>query len=140
MLHAGDYDIACLKRDFGFSFANLFDTMLAAQTLGETNLGLAALLETFELKLEKNSNGPMGPAPLPHEMLVYAQNDSITSAPARALQPRLEASGMFTTFIEDCATLADTPPAQNGHEPQIQQVRGAQAPSPTSWVCCANCS
>ena len=133
VLHAGDYDIACLKRDFGFSFANLFDTMLAAQTLGETNLGLAALLEkTFGLKLEKKfQRANWGQRPLPHEMLVYAQNDSHYLLPLReALQPRLEASGMFTTFIEDCATLADTPPAQNGHEPQIQQVRGAQALKP----------
>ena len=29
IFHAAEYDILCLKRDFGFHFANLFDTMLA---------------------------------------------------------------------------------------------------------------
>src|SRR4030065_1346013 len=32
--HAAEYDLLCLKRDFGFSFTNLFDTMLAARILG----------------------------------------------------------------------------------------------------------
>ena len=44
VFHAGDYDIGCLKRDFDFTFHNVFDTMLAATALAEPNLGLAALL------------------------------------------------------------------------------------------------
>lgn len=47
VFHAGDYDLATLKRDFSFEFSNLFDTMLAATALGEPAIGLAALLDKY---------------------------------------------------------------------------------------------
>ena len=31
VFHACEYDILCLKRDFGFQFANIFDTMIASR-------------------------------------------------------------------------------------------------------------
>ncbi len=31
IFHAAEYDLICLKRDFDFGFANLFDTMYAAR-------------------------------------------------------------------------------------------------------------
>src|SRR5579883_173307 len=34
IFHAGEYDVLCLKRDYGFRFANLFDTMIASRILG----------------------------------------------------------------------------------------------------------
>src|SRR5512135_3627377 len=54
VFHAGEYDLICLKRDFGFTFNNLFDTMLAARILGRPAIGLAAILEEeFGLQLDK---------------------------------------------------------------------------------------
>src|SRR5262245_15126388 len=47
VFHAAEYDVLCLRRDYGFEFANLFDTMVAARILGQTQLGLAALLEKY---------------------------------------------------------------------------------------------
>src|SRR3970282_1436823 len=34
--HAAEYALACLRRDFGFQVANLFDPRVAARTLGRT--------------------------------------------------------------------------------------------------------
>jgi ribonuclease D len=45
VFHAADYDIFCLRRDYGFVFANIFDTHAAAQLLGYKFLGLGALME-----------------------------------------------------------------------------------------------
>lgn len=54
VLHGADYDVVCLKRDFGLRFSGLFDTMVASQFLNFEGLGLAALCERFVgVRLEK---------------------------------------------------------------------------------------
>ena len=55
IFHAAEYDLFVLKRDCGFAFANVFDTMLSAQMLGYSQVGLAALIEHhFGIKLAKD--------------------------------------------------------------------------------------
>ena len=44
IFHAAEYDLICLTRDFGFEFANLFDTMYAARVLGYPLVGLDNML------------------------------------------------------------------------------------------------
>jgi ribonuclease D len=44
IFHAAEYDLICLKRDFGFKFANIFDTMQAARIIGYPAVGLDRLL------------------------------------------------------------------------------------------------
>ena len=54
IFHAAEYDFLSLKRDYGFIFTNLFDTMLAARILGWRRYGLGSLLtEHFGVKLDK---------------------------------------------------------------------------------------
>src|SRR5450756_1232142 len=43
IFHAAEYDVICLRRDFGFTFTNLFDTMIAGRVLGRTAVGLASM-------------------------------------------------------------------------------------------------
>src|SRR5258708_4625 len=42
VFHAAEYDLMCMKRDFGFVFHNLFDTMIAARVCGRKLIGLGA--------------------------------------------------------------------------------------------------
>jgi len=44
IFHAAEYDILCLKRDYGMQFANIFDTMQAARILGMREVGLGSIL------------------------------------------------------------------------------------------------
>lgn len=78
VFHAAEYDIMCLKRDFGFSFANLFDTMLAARVCGADKLGLASMLEShFGVKANKKyQRANWGERPLSDEMIRYARLDT----------------------------------------------------------------
>ncbi|HEY6040935.1 MAG TPA: HRDC domain-containing protein [Anaerolineae bacterium] len=78
VFHACEYDIICLKRDFGFTFANVFDTMVGARVLGWKRVGLGDLLaEKFGVKLDKKfQRANWGARPLDEELLAYARDDT----------------------------------------------------------------
>ena len=78
IFHAADYDLYGLNHDFGFTFANLYDTMIAAHTLGYTALGLNALvLRYFGIELDKHyQKANWGERPLSPEQIDYARFDT----------------------------------------------------------------
>ncbi|MCH2187853.1 ribonuclease D, partial [Myxococcota bacterium] len=77
LFHAAEYDIFILKRDCGFTFTNLFDTMLSAQLLGYPSVGLAALVEHhFGIRLPKDEQkSDWSRRPLTEKQLDYAVTD-----------------------------------------------------------------
>ncbi|MGI9252844.1 MAG: ribonuclease D, partial [Thermomicrobiales bacterium] len=55
LMHGSDFDLRLLHDLCGFRAKSIFDTMLAAQLLGRTRFGLAALLEEhFGVTLDKS--------------------------------------------------------------------------------------
>ncbi|MBL8101661.1 MAG: HRDC domain-containing protein [Anaerolineales bacterium] len=78
VFHAAEYDLICLRRDFGFSFANLFDTMQAARVLGYPAVGLDRLLgEKFDIKMDKrHQKANWAARPLSSEQIHYARLDT----------------------------------------------------------------
>jgi ribonuclease D len=87
VFHAAENDILMLKRDFGFSFRNVFDTMLASRILGWPHVGLASILRTkFGLTLDKRAQlTDWGQRPLTTAQLAYARLDSRFLLPLREL-------------------------------------------------------
>jgi ribonuclease D len=85
VFHAAENDVVVLKRDFGFSFANVFDTMVAARILGWPQVSLAALLaDHFDVKTDKRLQlTDWGRRPLSEEQLWYARLDSRYLLPLR---------------------------------------------------------
>ena len=77
IFHAAEYDLFVLTRDCGFRFANLFDTMISAQLLGYSGIGLAALVERhFDIKLPKDEQrSDWSARPLRDSQLTYAAAD-----------------------------------------------------------------
>ena len=78
IFHAAEYDLICLRRDFGFEFANLFDTMQAARILGYKFVGLDNMLsEKFDVKVDKrHQKANWGARPLTSAQLDYARMDT----------------------------------------------------------------
>ena len=78
IFHAAEYDLLCLKRDYGFEFANLFDTMQAARVLGYGFVGLDNLLaEKFGVKIDKrHQKADWGARPLTSAQMDYARFDT----------------------------------------------------------------
>ena len=78
VFHAAEYDLICLKRDFGFTVAHLFDTMQAAHILGYKLVGLdAVMLEKLGVQINKHyQKADWGERPISPEMLNYARLDT----------------------------------------------------------------
>jgi ribonuclease D len=81
ILHAADNDIRLLKRDYKFSFKNIFDTHRAALLLGFQELSLEKMIREFvgvELKKNKKiQRSHWNNRPLTEEQLEYAAQDVI---------------------------------------------------------------
>jgi len=132
VFHAAEYDLICLKRDFGFEFANLFDTMVAARILGRKEVGLGSLLDLeFGVHLNKRyQRANWGQRPLPLHLLDYARLDTHYLIPLRQiLVDGLERKHLTSLAEEDNTRMCHVTPnplngkLKNGFNPW--KVRGA---------------
>ncbi len=104
VFHAAEYDLICLRRDFSFSFANLFDTMQAGRILGRRQAGLDRLLEEkFGVKMNKRfQKADWAVRPLSRDLLLYARLDTHYLLPLRdMLKAELQARGLWQLAQED---------------------------------------
>jgi ribonuclease D len=78
VLHAAEYDLILMKRDYNWQMNNLFDTMWASRILGVEKIGLANVLEAhFGVKLnKKHQRADWSQRPLKTDQLLYAQMDT----------------------------------------------------------------
>jgi len=78
IFHAAEYDLLCLRRDFGFRVRGLFDTHATSRSLGCKECGLSALLSReFGITLDKPmQRANWGQRPLSERMLEYARLDT----------------------------------------------------------------
>ncbi len=120
VFHAGEYDILCLKRDYDFAFANLFDTMIASRLLGAKELGLAALIARhFGVTLSKKlQRADWGQRPLTEEHLRYAQMDThYLFALSDILKSQLKEKKRQDDAVEAFARLAAIQPSVKVFDP-----------------------
>lgn len=104
VFHAAEYDLICLKRDFDFKFANLFDTMHAARVLGYTAVGLDKLLgDKFGVQIDKkHQKSNWAARPLPEEQIHYAMLDTHYLFGLRdVLEKELKEKEMLGFALED---------------------------------------
>jgi ribonuclease D len=126
IFHAAEYDILCLKRDYGYEFNHLFDTMQAARILGMEKLGLSGLLSDL-LSVEQGKSfqkADWGKRPIPEEMRQYARLDTHYLLPLRnILADRLEEKNLMDLAREDFQRLCQAEHTQRD-VPLYTQVGG----------------
>jgi ribonuclease D len=129
VFHAVEYDLICLKRDFGLTFQNIFDTMQAARILGYKQVGLDSMLaEKLSLKLNKHyQKADWGERPLSREMLNYARLDTHHLLELRdSLQSELSERGRWELAQEEFVRLATGNGILKPDVPSWQRVKGTQ--------------
>lgn len=130
VFHGASYDLSSMKRDFGFTFAGIFDTMVAAQFLGLPALGLASLLGRFFgiAPGRSRQKDDWAKRPLTPDQESYAAEDVRHLIPLRErLLQELRTQGREAWVEEECRALAATPAAQRVFDPEdYVHVKGAK--------------
>ena len=130
VFHGADYDVVCLKRDFGFKMQGIFDTMVAAQFLGLPRFGLADLIHTWwgwtlDKRLQRHD---WAARPLLDEHLDYARGDSHWLPALRDIFiQRLTRCGRLDHVLEECEALEGREWQRPRHDPaDFYRVKGAK--------------
>ncbi len=130
VFHAAEYDVMCLKRDFGFRFANLFDTMRAARILGWPRVGLGDVLkENFDVHTNKRyQRYNWGKRPLEPEALAYACLDTHYLLPLRLIQTdALMQQGHWEEAREVFGQVAASKPTSHTFDPDdFWRIKGTR--------------
>lgn len=131
IVHAGDYDIRSLNRDYEIEFNNVFDTSIAASLLGSKRLGLDAILKEFlnvEVSKDKRlQRSDWTNRPLSKEAMAYAANDVRYLGQARDLMiSRLKQKGRIEWVTEECQRLALVRFAPRDPETAFLYVKGSK--------------
>jgi ribonuclease D len=120
VFHAAEYDMICLKRDYGYAVVNLFDTMIAARVCGYKLFGLANLLEEHcGVKADKShQRDDWGRRPLDPASLSYAQVDSHYLPMLRdILYQQLVELGRLDEALESFAEACEVELPERGFDP-----------------------
>ncbi len=132
VFHAGDNDVTAMRRDFGFTFRTLFDTSIAARLLGDTELGLQAIVRNeLGIELTKGSQkDDWSKRPLTPKQEAYALAD---------VQHLMELAARFTARLAEAgrtewareefaalAALADVPRVDDRTGPdEFRRIKGS---------------
>jgi ribonuclease D len=130
VFHDGEYDVLIMKRQFGFRFASLFDTRVAAAALGMEAPGLAAVVQArYGYELDKSQQrSDWSRRPLTREQVAYARLDTHYLVPLmHAFVPELEQRGRMQVLTGECTRLAALEPAEKTFHPdEFLRIKGAR--------------
>jgi ribonuclease D len=130
VLHAAAYDTYCLRRDYGFTFARLFDTHVAGQLVGYEQLGLSALMERLLgiSHSKRRQRDDWSRRPLEAEQLEYAAMDTRHLLQLRdVLERQLEESGRLSWAMEEFAYACTAVPEEREFDPEgFRRIKGCR--------------
>jgi len=130
ILHAAEYDVLCMKRDYRLAFGHIFDTHAAAKTLGLPRFGLQDLLQDqlgVALTVDEQRSD-WGKRPLTPKQLSYAFADVQWLSPLREkLGEQLARSGHLPEAEAEFARLIAKEPRPREFDPEgWQRMKAAR--------------
>jgi ribonuclease D len=135
VFHAAEYDVMVLKRDHGFQFANLFDTMIASRMLGWPRHGLGSILaERFDVAQNKRmQRHNWARRPLSADEMEYARLDTHYLLPLRRiLLTELQEADLLVEAREMFSQVIAAVWNGGGFDPHgFWRIRGARELDPT---------
>jgi ribonuclease D len=131
VLHGADYDLVCMKRDFGIAMRGTFCTMTAGLLLGLPKIGLADLVESqFGVRLAKAfTKSDWSARPLSAGQREYLVQDVQFLIPlAEEMDRRLRAADLVEEASIEFGRLEARLPAPKEFDPWgFLRVKGARA-------------
>jgi ribonuclease D len=131
VLHGADYDIVCIKRDFGISMGGTFCTMTAGLLLGIPKIGLVDMVESqFGVRLAKAfTRSDWAARPLSAGQLEYLVQDVQYLLPIAAeMDRRLKEAALEEEARLEFERLERRAPASREFDPWgFLRVRGTRA-------------
>jgi ribonuclease D len=134
IFHGAENDVGHLKRRFGFAFAHISDTMLAARFLGLRELGLEALLTRYldvaPVKSQQKADWARRPLTPAQEEYAVADVRYLIALHGRLVE-ELRAMGREAWLVEECEALAAQAVAERlPDEDGYRRLRGASQLDP----------
>jgi len=130
VFHGADFDVMSLRRDFGYQFRGIFDTMVASQLLGDEKLSLRDLVERFfGVTLTKAyTRCDWGRRPLDEQQLEYSYHDVAYLVPLMEIQrDRLRERDLVEEAEIEFERLARREPASREFDPHDWiRIKGAR--------------
>ncbi len=130
VFHAAGYDVFCLRRDYHFTFANIFDTHVAAQLMGHEHLGLGALMEHLlgVAHSKRRQRDDWSRRPLDTEQLEYAAMDTHHLLHLRdVLETQLVRKGRLSWAHEEFAASAAGIQEEKEFDPEgFRRIKGSR--------------
>lgn len=140
IFHDGEYDVLILGREYGFRFANLFDTRIAASALGAEAPGLASVLgDGFGIVLDKSmQRSNWGERPLSQRQIDYARLDTRYLHELMERQVAgLEETGRRMILDGECRRLEQLEPTPLEFNPEEWvRLKGARVLGPNARQVC----
>jgi len=129
-LHAAEFDVMSLRRDFNVRLGNIFDTHAAAKVLGIERVGLGNLLaDQLGISLEEDEQrSDWGRRPLTPEQITYAFADVRHLLELRdKLEAELPARGHLDEARAEFARLVEREPRPREFDPEgWQRMKAAR--------------
>ncbi len=130
VFHAANYDVFCLRRDYGFTFASIFDTHLAAQFAGHEFLGLSPLMEKLLgiSHSKRRQRDDWSRRPLASEQLEYAAMDTHHLLRLRdCLEAQLRELGRLAWVQEEFEAMATSELQEKEFDPEgFRRIKGSR--------------